>query len=265
MKKSMIAATAAALALTMLATACSNDKDDAKETAKVAHETAEQMAGKTENSTGTWKSDNAKLSYAIGLDVGNSLKTLGTDIDRDTFMEALNAQLDGKTARLDVAEAAKVKQIFFQKRAAKQVEERKAKAADNKAAGEKFLAENAKKEGVKVTASGLQYEVLKMGDGPKPVATDKVKVHYRGELLDGTVFDSSYKRGQPISFPLNGVIKGWTEGVQLMPVGSKFKFYIPSSLAYGANGAGKAIGPDSTLIFEVELLAIETPKAKPAK
>ncbi len=261
MKKSMIAVVAVA----MLATACSNDKDDAKETANVAHEATEQMAGKTDAATETWKSENAKLSYAIGLDVGNSLKTLGSEIDRDTFMEALNAQLDGKTPRLDAAEAAKVKQSFFQKRAAKQVEERKTKAAANKVAGEKFLAENAKKDGVKVTASGLQYEVLKMGDGAKPVATDKVKVHYRGTLLDGTEFDSSYKRGQPISFPLNGVIKGWTEGVQLMPVGSKFKFYIPSDLAYGANGAGKAIGPDSTLIFEVELLAIETPKGKPAK
>ncbi|MDQ6974323.1 MAG: FKBP-type peptidyl-prolyl cis-trans isomerase N-terminal domain-containing protein, partial [Mariprofundaceae bacterium] len=196
MKKSMIAA----VAIAMLATACSNDKDDAKGATKVSHEASEQTPEKAEKTTGTWTSETAKLSYAIGLDVGNSLKTLGTDIDRDTFMEALNAQLDGKSPRLDAAEAAKVKQIFFQKRAAKQAEERKAKAADNKAAGEKFLAENAKKNGVKVTASGLQYEVLKMGDGAKPVATDKVKVHYRGTLLDGTEFDSSYKRGQPISF-----------------------------------------------------------------
>ncbi|MDQ6995625.1 MAG: FKBP-type peptidyl-prolyl cis-trans isomerase [Mariprofundaceae bacterium] len=256
MKKSMIAA----VAIAMLATACSNDKDDAKETATASHEATKQVATQTDKTTESWKSDAAKLSYAIGLDVGNSLKTLGTDIDRDAFMEALNAQLDGKTPRLDGAEAAKVKQVFFQKRAAKQAEERKAKGAANKAAGEKFLAENAKKDGVTVTASGLQYEVIRMGDGVKPKATDKVKVHYRGTLLDGTEFDSSYKRGQPISFPLNGVIKGWTEGVQLMPVGSKFKFYIPSDLAYGANGAGKVIGPDSTLIFEVELLAIETPK-----
>jgi len=172
-------------------------------------------------------------------------------------MEAMNAQLDGKTARLDAAEAGKVKQAFFQKRAAKQAEERQAKGAANEAAGKAFLAENGKKDGVITTASGLQYEVLKMGDGAKPKATDKVKVHYRGTLLDGTEFDSSYKRGQPISFPLNGVIKGWTEGVQLMPVGSKFKFYVPSDLAYGANGAGATIAPNSTLIFEVELLAIE--------
>lgn len=203
----------------------------------------------------------SKFSYAIGLEVGKSLKNLGEDLNRAAFIDALNAQLDGSTPRLDAAEMQKVKQEFAQKRAAKQVEERKAASAKNKADGENFLAENAKKDGVKVTDSGLQYEVLKMGDGEKPVATDKVKVHYRGTLLDGTEFDSSYKRGQPISFPLNGVIKGWTEGVQLMPVGSKFKFYIPSDLAYGANGAGAVITPDSTLVFEVELLAIETAKA----
>ncbi len=203
----------------------------------------------------------SKVSYAIGLDVANSLKGLGADIDRAAFIEALNAQLDGTNTRLTAEEAGKSKQAFFQKRAAKQAEERKVASAGNKAAGEKFLTENAKKEGVKVTKSGLQYKVLKMGDGAKPVATDKVKVHYRGTLLDGTEFDSSYKRGQPITFPLNGVITGWTEGVQLMPVGSKFKFYIPSDLAYGERGAGASITPNSTLIFEVELLAIETEKA----
>ncbi|MDQ6956218.1 MAG: FKBP-type peptidyl-prolyl cis-trans isomerase [Mariprofundaceae bacterium] len=202
----------------------------------------------------------SKVSYAIGLDVANSLKGLGTDIDRAAFTEALNVQLDGAKARLSAEEAIKIKQAFFQKRAEKQAEERKTAGAANKAKGEKFLAENAKKDGVTTTASGLQYEVLKMGDGAKPVATDKVKVHYRGTLLDGTEFDSSYKRGQPISFPLNGVIKGWTEGVQLMPVGSKFKFYIPSALAYGERGAGAAIAPNSTLVFEVELLAIEAEK-----
>jgi len=201
----------------------------------------------------------SKVSYAIGLDVGKSLKGLGTEIDRAAFTEALNAQLDGADLRLTAEEAGKAKQTFFQKRALKQAADHKALGAKNKIAGEKFLAENAKKDGVKVTASGLQYEVLKMGDGAKPVASDKVKVHYRGTLLNGTEFDSSYKRGKPISFPLNGVIKGWTEGVQLMPVGSKFKFYIPSALAYGEHGAGAVIGANATLIFEVELLAIETP------
>ena len=126
-----------------------------------------------------------------------------------------------------------------------------------KAEGEKFLAQNAKREGVKTTASGLQYEVLEATIGQKPKATDSVKVHYEGTLIDGTVFDSSYKRGEPISFPLNGVIKGWTEGVQLMSVGSKFKFFIPYQLAYGESGAGASIPPYAALIFTVELLGIE--------
>jgi FKBP-type peptidyl-prolyl cis-trans isomerase len=130
-------------------------------------------------------------------------------------------------------------------------------AENNKAAGEAFLAENKKKEGVVTTASGLQYKILKEGAGEKPGPTSKVNVHYRGTTIDGKEFDSSYQRGKPISFPLNGVIKGWTEGVQLMPVGAKFQFFIPSELAYGKRGSPPSIGPDATLIFEVELLAIE--------
>jgi FKBP-type peptidyl-prolyl cis-trans isomerase len=133
-------------------------------------------------------------------------------------------------------------------------------ADPNTEKGEAFLAENAKKEGVKVTASGLQYKVLKEGNGKSPKATDNVQVHYKGTLLDGTEFDSSIKRGEPAEFPLNRVIPGWTEGVQLMKVGDKFQFTIPSALAYGEQGAGGAIGPNSTLIFEVELLAIEAGK-----
>ncbi len=206
-------------------------------------------------------SEQAKLSYAIGMDIGRSLNGLNKELDKAALMDAIGASLDGAKLRLSAKEADKIKRDFFQKRVTKQAEERKTVAEKNKAEGEKFLAENAKKEGVHVTPSGLQYEVLKMGDGKKPVATDKVKVHYKGTLLDGTVFDSSYKRGQPISFPLNGVIKGWIEGLQLMPVGSKFKFYIPADLAYGEHGAGAAIAPNSTLIFEVELLDIENQKA----
>ncbi|MDX8398149.1 MAG: FKBP-type peptidyl-prolyl cis-trans isomerase [Mariprofundaceae bacterium] len=203
-------------------------------------------------------SDTSKFSYAVGLEIGKSLKAMNTEIDRAALIEAVNVQLDAAEPRMKVEDARKVQQEFFKKRALKQAEERKSQGAGNKVTGEKFLAENAKKDGVTVTASGLQYEVLKMGEGMKPKSTDKVKVHYRGTLLDGKEFDSSYKRGKPISFPLNGVIKGWTEGVQLMPVGSKFKFVIPAGLAYGENGAGKVIAPNSTLIFEVELLAIET-------
>ena len=131
-------------------------------------------------------------------------------------------------------------------------------AQDNKAAGEAYLAENKKKEGVQVTASGIQYEVLKAGSGKQPKATDTVVVHYRGTLIDGSEFDSSYKRGQPIDFPLNRVIPGWTEGVQLMQEGAKYRFVIPSALAYGPRGTpGGPIGPDATLIFEVELLKVQ--------
>ncbi|MDQ6955104.1 MAG: FKBP-type peptidyl-prolyl cis-trans isomerase [Mariprofundaceae bacterium] len=252
MKKRMIAA----VAIAMMATACSDDK--VKEHVAIP-------AAEVAPISAPLSSEISKVSYAIGLDVANSLKNLGADIDRAAFLEAFNAQLDGAKARLTAEEAAKAKQEFFQKRAAKQAEERKASGEKSKAEGEVFLAENGKKDGIITTDSGLQYEVLKMGDGKKPVATDKVKVHYRGTLLNGTEFDSSYKRGQPISFPLNGVIKGWTEGVQLMPTGSKFKFYIPSELAYGEKGAGTAIPGNATLIFEVELLAIETEKPAEAK
>lgn len=206
---------------------------------------------------GALTTDVQKLSYAIGMDVGKSLKGLDTEFDRAAFTQAVNDTMDGKEPQMKAEDAAQVKQTFFQQRAAKEAEKRQAAAAENKAKGEKFLAENAKKDGVKVTDSGLQYMVLTEGDGDKPTATDKVKVHYEGTLIDGTVFDSSYKRGQPITFQLNGVIKGWTEGLQLMPVGSKYKLFIPSELAYGERGAGNAIGPDSTLIFEVELLGIE--------
>ena len=198
-----------------------------------------------------------KFSYAMGMDVGQSIKGLGAEIDQAALNAAIEDVLSGSTLKLEAAQSTQIKQDFFRKKQEAQMAERKTAGAENKAKGEAFLAENAKKEGVTVTASGLQYEVLTQGDGKKPAATDTVKVHYQGTLLDGTEFDSSYKRGQPISFPLNGVIKGWTEGVALMPVGSKYKFYIPSNLAYGERGAGAKIGPDSTLIFTVELLAIE--------
>jgi FKBP-type peptidyl-prolyl cis-trans isomerase len=201
--------------------------------------------------------DVKKFSYAMGMDVGQSLKGLDAEVDSAAFAEAVADALADTEPKLAKEEAATIKQAFFKEKQKAQVAERNSAGEANKVASEAFLAENAKKEGVTVTASGLQYEVITLGDGKKPVATDKVKVHYKGTLLNGEEFDSSYSRGQPISFPLNGVIKGWTEGVALMPVGSKYKFYIPSELAYGERGAGAKIGPNSALMFEVELLAIE--------
>ncbi len=203
-------------------------------------------------------SEKAKFSYAIGMDIGKNLQDIGSNIETDVLLAALKDSLEGKEPRLPVKEAATIIQAFVKKQSEDKAAEQQIAGEQNKAEGLKYLAENGKKDGVTTTASGLQYEVLTQGDGAKPKATDEVKVHYRGTLLNGTEFDSSYKRGEPISFPLNGVIAGWTEGVQLMNVGSKFKFVIPSDLAYGDRGAGPLIGPGNTLIFEVELLAIET-------
>ena len=205
-----------------------------------------------------------KLSYVIGMDIGNSLKQLNTEFNLEAMAQGIKAILEGETPLLEQDEAEQVKQAFFQKvqaeaqqKAAAASEELAAMGQKNLEEGQAFLAENKTKEGVVETDSGLQYEVLEEGDGSKPQASDTVTVHYRGTLLDGTVFDSSITRGQPATFTLNQVIAGWTEGVQLMPVGSKYKFFIPSNLAYGEQGAGGRIGPNSTLIFEVELLEIK--------
>jgi len=202
------------------------------------------------------ETDAQKIGYIIGMDIGNSLKEQGADIDLDSLVEAVRATYEGKPLAMTPEEAATIREDYIAKRRAAAEAERAAAGAENAAAGDKFLLENRQKEGVKITDSGLQYKVITMGDGPKPKATDRVTVNYRGTLLDGTEFDSSYSRNQPMTFQLDQVIPGWTEGVQLMPVGSKFEFYVPANLAYGAKGAGP-IGPNSTLIFDVELLSIE--------
>ncbi len=198
-----------------------------------------------------------KLGYIIGMDIGKSLREQGTGVDLDTLVEAIRDTYNGEELAMTPEEAAAVRQAYVQKRQAEQQAQSTAVGQANLAEGQKFLAENKTKEGVVTTESGLQYNVVTMGEGAKPTATDTVKVHYSGKLLDGTEFDSSYARNEPISFALNRVIPGWTEGVQLMPVGSKYMFYIPSELAYGEGGGGP-IPPNSTLIFEVELLDIET-------
>jgi FKBP-type peptidyl-prolyl cis-trans isomerase len=195
--------------------------------------------------------DVEKRSYALGCDVGNNFKMMNLSIEKDSFAQGVMDALVGKIAMTDAELSAQFELIN------KELEERQRKQASaEKEAGEKFLAENKVKDGVVTTASGLQYKVITMGTGVKPSATETVKVHYHGTLIDGTVFDSSVQRGEPIEFPLNRVIKGWTEGLQLMPVGSKFIFYIPSDLAYGEASPSPLIKPNSTLIFEVELLDV---------
>jgi FKBP-type peptidyl-prolyl cis-trans isomerase FkpA/FKBP-type peptidyl-prolyl cis-trans isomerase FklB len=197
-----------------------------------------------------------KLGYIIGMDIGKSLKDQGTPVDLDALMEAIRSTYNGEELALTTEEAAAIRKEYVEKRQAEQKAKSNEAGQKNLVEGQKFLTENKVKEGVQKTASGLQYKVVTMGDGAKPAAEDTVEVHYRGTLLDGTEFDSSYARNEPISFGLNRVIPGWTEGVQLMPVGSKFIFYIAPELAYGEGGGGP-IPPNSTLIFEVELLDIE--------
>jgi FKBP-type peptidyl-prolyl cis-trans isomerase len=197
-----------------------------------------------------------KLGYIIGMDIGASLKQQGTNLDLETLYDAIKATYNDEPLAMTPEEAATIRESFIAERRVEAEAERNVQVAQNAVEGDKFLLENRTKEGVILTDSGLQYKVLEMGEGPKPTATDTVKVHYRGTLLNGEEFDSSYARGEPISFVLNKVIAGWTEGVQLMPVGSKFMFYIPPDLAYGPAGGGP-IGPNATLIFQVELLDIE--------
>ena len=192
-----------------------------------------------------------KISYAIGLSMGQNLMGSGvTSLEYADLAAGIKDVLEKNQPQISYQEAQQVLGKFFS-----ELEQKI--AGEAKAAGEAFLAENAKREGVKVTASGLQYEVLDATIGQKPKATDKVRVHYEGTLIDGTVFDSSYKRGESITFGLNQVIKGWTEGLQLMSIGSKYKLYLPYQLAYGERGAGANIPPYAALIFTVELLGIE--------
>jgi FKBP-type peptidyl-prolyl cis-trans isomerase FkpA/FKBP-type peptidyl-prolyl cis-trans isomerase FklB len=204
-----------------------------------------------------------KSSYVGGLDIGDSLKGREADVDLPTLILGIEHAFQGQESLIPPDEVAQIKKEYAEKVRAERVEKSKAIAEKNSKEGEAFLAENGKKEGVVTTESGLQYMVLSEGGGPKPEASDQVRVHYAGTLIDGTEFDSSYTRGQPATFPLMRVIKGWTEGLQLMPVGSKYRFFIPADLAYGERGGGQKIGPNATLIFEVELLEIvEPPEGK---
>ncbi len=191
-----------------------------------------------------------QVSYCLGLSIASNLISSGVKtINAEAFNDAMATVFEGKMPEINPDKANKILQDYFEK-----IQNEKGNNA--KAAGEKFLAENKTKEGVHTLKSGLQYKVLKEGKGTKPKATDTVKCHYEGRLIDGTVFDSSIRRNEPAEFPVNGVIAGWVEALQLMNVGAKWQLYIPSELAYGAHGAGQSIGPNETLIFDVELLDI---------
>lgn len=198
-----------------------------------------------------------KVSYALGLGIGRQLSQMGAgELNIDDFAQAIKDVIAGEKLKVSDSEAQTIVQDFFKKQEEKQ---RAAAAEAGKAAreaGEKYLAENAKKEGVVTLPSGLQYKVLTEGSGKKPKATDKVKCHYEGMLIDGTLFDSSIQRGEPATFPLNGVIAGCTEGLQLMAEGSKYRLFIPYNLGYGERGAGASIPPYAALVFDVELIEV---------
>ncbi len=211
-----------------------------------------------------FKSETEKFGYLVGSQIGHNLAEIKDEVDMNTLISTLQNTLKGAKPVLSDAELLTVRQEFMQKLQAKQTAKMAEAAKTNQSEGDVFLAKNKTKAGVKETASGLQYEVVKAGTGPKPKATDTVKVEYVGTKVDGTKFDASADHGGPATFPLNGVIPGWTEGVQLMNVGAEYKLYVPAKLAYGEN-APPQIGPNATLIFDVTLVSIEPPAAPAAK
>lgn len=198
-----------------------------------------------------------KLSYALGIGIGRQLSQMGADsLNIDDFAQAIKDIIGGQPLQVSDSEAQQLVNSFFQQQEAKQRAAAAEKGKAAKEAGEKFLAENAKKDGIITLPSGLQYKVLKEGNGKRPKATDRVKCHYEGTLIDGTMFDSSIQRGEPAVFGLNQVIAGWTEGVQLMQEGAKYRFFIPYNLGYGEHGAGASIPPFAALVFDVELIEV---------
>jgi FKBP-type peptidyl-prolyl cis-trans isomerase len=217
----------------------------------IACEQKEEMQTETATATTGLTTDADRFSYGLGMVIGERVLKQYESVDYDLLIEGMKAQHQSQATLITMEDAGAVLATHAEQQFEAQTEA-------NKMKGTTFLAENAKKEGVKITESGLQYSVITQGDGAKPAATDQVTVHYRGTLIDGTEFDSSYSRGEPASFGLNQVIPGWTEGVQLMNLGSKYLFVVPSELGYGERGAGGAIGPFETLIFEVELIEIKS-------
>ena len=217
------------------------------------------------------KDQKDKVSYSIGMDIGRNIKRQNLELNVDALSAGIRDAIAGGKTALTEEESREVMNAYRTEMQAKQQSQAKEQGEKNRKEGEAFLAENAKKEGVKThqvklpsgTNATLQYKVMTPGTGAKPNTNDTVITHYRGTLIDGTEFDSSYKRGEPATFPVTGVIKGWTEALLMMPVGSKWQLFIPSELAYGERGAGRNIGPNATLVFDIELIGIQD-KTKPA-
>jgi FKBP-type peptidyl-prolyl cis-trans isomerase FklB len=205
----------------------------------------------------TPKTKKEKISYSIGVNIGKNMKTQGIDLDQGLLTQGIKDGLNNSKTAMSDKDMEAAMTSFQQEMMGKMQAKQKVVGEKNVKEGEAFLAANKKKEGVVTLSSGLQYKILKSGDGPKPTKDQTVKCHYRGTLIDGTEFDSSYKRGEPTEFPIGQVIKGWTEALQLMPVGSKWQLFIPSDLAYGPEGRGQTIGPNATLIFDIELISIK--------
>lgn len=245
--KKITTLTVTALASAMILVSGCSTNNDAKQSAAKSVAVTEQSPA------------NEKVGYSLGYMMAEGNKDTVQDLNLDTFEKGFRDGYEGKESALTQEQMQEVLMAYQKEQEEKMIKEMQSKAAENTTKGKEFLAQNGKKEGVKTTASGLQYKVLKEGTGKSPKATDVVEVNYEGKLIDGTVFDSSYERGEPIEFPLNQVIAGWTEGLQLMKEGGKYEFFIPSSLAYGEAG-NAGIEPNSTLIFTVELL-----KVNPAK
>jgi len=244
----------ALLALTTLSLAIAGCKPGDKAEADKAAATTEAAADDTDLKIAGLATEKEQVSYMIGMDLAKSLESVKDEVDLDTMTKALKTGLAGEKTLMTEEQAAQVREAFGQKIQAKRIAEMMAKAKKNATEGQAFLAANAKKPEVKTTESGLQYQVLTEGTGPKPAPTDTVRVHYKGTLLDGKTFDSSYERNEPVVFSLQQVVPGWQEGIALMPVGSKYRFWIPSELGYGEKGTpGGPIGPNATLVFEVEL------------
>lgn len=203
-----------------------------------------------------FKDEKDRISYSIGMNIGSNFKKQGVEVNPEVLAAGIRDSLVGDKTRLTEKEMMETLNTYQTQMMTKKAEKAKIQGEKNRTEGVTFLEANKKKEGVKTLESGLQYKSIKEGTGPVPKSTDTVKTHYRGTLIDGTEFDSSYKRGEPATFPVTGVIKGWTEALQLMKVGSKWQLFIPSALAYAEKGAGADIGPDAVLVFEIELLEI---------